>query len=140
MADVSISIDSGALSGSARFSFTPVDDTDVEGEETVTVSGTATGLTVNAAVLTIVDDDGADTTSGWISGVFLPASTFAAQCQVPRIGNDPRDNRPYPDVQGRTVERTTFCGPGATIRICGTTRSWIAIRGSTTIRWSTLTC
>ena len=48
------------------------------------------------------------TGSGWVSGVFLPASTFAAQCQDPRTGNDPRDNLPWPDIQGRTVDENNW--------------------------------
>ena len=106
--DFSISVAAGSDSGSTSFTFTPTNDTDDEQDETVTVSGAATGLTVNAAVLTIVDDDEAVSGSGWVSGVFLPASTFAAQCQTPRTGIDPSDNRPYPDVQGRTVDENNF--------------------------------
>ena len=54
------------------------------------------------------DDDEAGTGSGWISGVFLPAPTFAAQCRNPRTGNDPSNNRPYPDIQGRTVDENNW--------------------------------
>ena len=53
-------------------------------------------------------DDDTGSGSGWVSGVFLPADTFAAQCQNPRTGNDPSDNRPWPDVQGRTVDENNF--------------------------------
>ena len=103
-----INVAAGSLSGSASFTFSPTDDDDDEQDETVTVSGAAAGLTVNPAVLTIVDDDEAGSGSGWVSGVFLPASTFAAQCQTPRTGNDPRDGRPWPDVQGRTVDENNW--------------------------------
>lgn len=48
------------------------------------------------------------TGSGWISGQFLPASTFAAQCENPRTGTDPRDDLPYPDIQGRTVDENNW--------------------------------
>ncbi len=48
------------------------------------------------------------TGSGWISGQFLPASTFAAQCENPRTGTDPRDNLPYPDIQGRTLDENNW--------------------------------
>jgi len=54
------------------------------------------------------DRDQPDTGSGWVSGVFLPASTFAAQCVIPRTGNDPRDNLPWPDIQGRTVDENNW--------------------------------
>ena len=36
------------------------------------------------------DRDEPDTGSGWVSGVFLPASTFAAQCLNPRTGKRPQ--------------------------------------------------
>ena len=45
-----------------------------------------------------------DTGSGWVRDVFLPAATYAAQCADPRSGNDPRDNVPWPDIQGQTVD------------------------------------
>ncbi|WP_420633512.1 Calx-beta domain-containing protein [Candidatus Palauibacter sp.] len=50
-------IAAGATSGSGTFSITPTDDNADEGDETVTVSGTARGLTVDGATLVIVDDD-----------------------------------------------------------------------------------
>ena len=103
-----VTVAAGTRSGSASFAFTPTDDDDDEQDETVTVSGAAAGLTVNPAVLTIVDDDAAGSGSGWVSGVFLPASTFRWQCQNPRTGNDPRDGRPWPDVQGRVVDENNW--------------------------------
>ena len=54
------------------------------------------------------DTNGAGTGSGWVSGQFLPASTFAAQCEDPRTGTDPRDNRPFPDIQGRTLDENNW--------------------------------
>ena len=103
-----ITVTAGSGSGSASFTFSPTDDNEDEQDETVTVSGAAAGLTVNTAVLTIVDDDEAGSGSGWVSGVFLPASTFRWQCQNPRTGNDPRDGRPWPDVQGRAVDENNW--------------------------------
>ena len=55
--DVQITIPAGAASGEADFTLTPVNDVLAEGDETLTVSGTATGLTVDPATLTITDDD-----------------------------------------------------------------------------------
>ena len=45
--------------GTATFTLTPVDDTDGEGDETVTIAGTVTveTLTVNGTEVTIIDDD-----------------------------------------------------------------------------------
>ena len=40
----------------------------------------------------------------YMRGTFQPASNFAAQCKVPRTGNDPsNNNRPYPDRAGSTT-------------------------------------
>jgi C-terminal processing protease CtpA/Prc len=46
--------------------------------------------------------------SEWQQGVFLDASTFAAQCAAPRSGIDPATNAPYPDVQGSTLDENNF--------------------------------
>ena len=57
--DFTLTIAAYAKSGTGTFTFTPVDDTLAEGNETVGVSGTATGLTVYGANLTLTEDDGA---------------------------------------------------------------------------------
>jgi hypothetical protein len=41
--------------------------------------------------------------SGWVAGVFAPASDFEARCAVPRTGIDPGTGRPFPDVLGSTL-------------------------------------
>ncbi len=49
--------------------------------------------------------DAGSTSSSWTAGTYQPASTFAAQCATPRTGNDPTNNRPYPDKAGsKTTE------------------------------------
>ena len=58
VADFPLTILAGAVSGTAVFDFTPVDDDVFEGDETVAVGGSTTvGLAVDEAVLTIVEDD-----------------------------------------------------------------------------------
>ena len=52
-----ITIAAGATSASASFDLTVTDDNEAEGSERLTVSGEADGFTVNAAHLTIVDND-----------------------------------------------------------------------------------
>ena len=53
-----LTIPASAGSGTATFQFTPNDDTSMEGSETVTVSGTTSGITtINPATLTIIDND-----------------------------------------------------------------------------------
>ena len=56
-AAATLTIPAGQIGGSATLTFTPVDDTVVEDDETAQVSGTAEGLTVTAAGLTIEDND-----------------------------------------------------------------------------------
>ena len=56
----SITIPAGATSAEADFSLTPVNDTTVEGDETLQVSGTSP-LPVTPATLTLSDDDTAST-------------------------------------------------------------------------------
>ncbi len=58
------------------------------------------------------DDDGggggSGGTGGWTPGVFLPSSSFAAQCENPRSGIDPETGQPYPDVQGTVLDENNF--------------------------------
>ena len=56
-AAATLTIPAGRMNGSATLAFTPVDDTLAESDETAQVSGTAEGLTVTAAGLTIEDND-----------------------------------------------------------------------------------
>ena len=57
VAGFTLTIDSGATTGTATFMLTPDDDGVDEDDETVTVGGTAGSLTVTAAELSITDDD-----------------------------------------------------------------------------------
>ena len=56
-----LTISSGQTSGTGTFTLTPMDDNVAEGEETLTVSGSADGLTGDTAALTLADDDPAST-------------------------------------------------------------------------------
>ena len=53
----SLTIADGETSGTATLTFTAFQDTEVEGTETIIVSGTAEGLTVSDTVVSITDDD-----------------------------------------------------------------------------------
>ena len=57
VADFTLTIGSGATTGTATFMLTPDNDGVDEDDETVTVGGTAGSLTVTAAELSIADDD-----------------------------------------------------------------------------------
>ena len=52
-----LTIDTGQTSGTGTFTLKPVNDAVSEGDETVAVSGSASGLTVTAAAVTIGDDE-----------------------------------------------------------------------------------
>ena len=56
-----ITIAAGDASGTANFTLTPTDDVVDETDETITVRGTSTGLTVNSARISLTDDDAAPT-------------------------------------------------------------------------------
>ena len=54
---VPVRIAAGAASGTGTFTLTPVDDTEFESPETITVAGTLSGVTVTSASITLTDDD-----------------------------------------------------------------------------------
>ena len=59
--DFMVTIQAGQTSGTAQLSFDPSEDSLAEGDETVILTGSATGLTAGTATLTITDDDPAPT-------------------------------------------------------------------------------
>ena len=61
VADVTLTIPADAMSGTATFMLTPVDDAVDEPDETVAVTGTVAGLDVTGTGVTIGDDDAAPT-------------------------------------------------------------------------------
>ena len=61
VSDFTVTIGAGATSGTGTFTLTPTQDTVGEGDETISVGGTATGLTVTGASLTLTDDETAST-------------------------------------------------------------------------------
>ena len=61
VSDFVLTIPEGFVSGEATFTLTPEDDGVAEGDEAITVSGSAVGLSVEPAELTLEDDDEAST-------------------------------------------------------------------------------
>ena len=61
VADQTLTIAAGASSGQADFTLTPTQDVLAEGAEAISLDGTATGLTVTGATLSLTDDDAAPT-------------------------------------------------------------------------------
>ena len=55
--ELAVVVDAGSRSGTTVLTFAPVDDALVEGAETIEISGTAAGLTVTGAELTLADND-----------------------------------------------------------------------------------
>ena len=53
-----ITIPAGGTSDTGTFSLNPTDDSDHEGDETIIVAGTSSGITITHAILTITDNDG----------------------------------------------------------------------------------
>ena len=96
--DVTIPAQASAVSVADAFTLTPTDDTLVEGDETITVSGTTTGLKVNSTSVTLTDDDtppeinllvapssvseGASATTVTVTATFSNVSTYAADTTV----------------------------------------------------------
>ena len=48
------------------------------------------------------------TSTAWQAGVFKPQSDFANKCAVPRTGIDPRNNKPFTDIQGTLLDEKNF--------------------------------
>ncbi len=69
--DLTVTIPAGSTSGTATFTLTPTDDSLGEGDETLSVTGTADGLTVTGTALTIADDE---TVSTGVTLTVVPAS------------------------------------------------------------------
>ncbi len=81
-----ITIPAGGTTASTTFAITPVSDTLVEtGGETVTVEGSSGSLTVNAATLTITDDDAAPVIS--IAAQSVSEGAGSATLTVTRTGD-----------------------------------------------------
>ena len=58
---LSVTVAALATTGTTLLTFTPTQDLVYEGDETITVSGTATGLTVTGTTLTLTDDEAVPT-------------------------------------------------------------------------------
>ncbi len=54
---ITITIPANQLSATTTLTITPLEDNDIEGDETIVITGEGTGITVTDAVVTITDDD-----------------------------------------------------------------------------------
>ena len=55
--DFTVTVPAGSTRAQGTFTLTPADDSDVEGDEALSVSGSATGLSTRGATVTIEDDE-----------------------------------------------------------------------------------
>ena len=69
VAELALDIPAGGTTGVGTFMLTPVDDTEIEGKETISISGSASGLTVNGTSLTLTDKE--EVSAEWYLGVKL---------------------------------------------------------------------
>ena len=72
VADFDIEIPVGGTSGTGAFKLTPIDDTEGEDDETITFSGSATGMTVTGTSLTLTDYE--EASAQWWHGARLSVS------------------------------------------------------------------
>ena len=76
VSNFNVKISAGQTSGTATFDLKSTDDSVLEGSETIGVAGTATGLTVNSATLTLADNDSAAVTVNDASAAEGSSMTF----------------------------------------------------------------
>ena len=72
VASLALEIPAGGTTGTGAFKLTPIDDTEVEGKETISVSGSASGLTVTGTSLTLTDKE--EVSAEWWYGARLSVS------------------------------------------------------------------
>ena len=106
-----ITIPSGQTTGTAQLSFDPSGDALAEGDETVILTGTATGLTSGTATLTITDDDPAPTT---VSLSLNPTSVSESAASTAITVTASFNNSPLPTATTVTVSRTGGTATSAT--------------------------
>ena len=98
-----VTIQDGQTSGTAQLSFDPTGDGLAEGDETVILTGSATGLTAGTATLTITDDDAAPTA---ITLSLNPAAVGESAPATAVTVTASLNNSPLPTATTVTVSRT----------------------------------
>ena len=89
-AELTLTIEAGTTEATDTFVLTPISDAEDEGDgETVSVTGTVSGLPVTAAKLTIVDDDGRGLT---VSRTALTVSEGRSAEYTVRLASQPTDS------------------------------------------------
>ena len=69
---LALEIPAGGTTGTGAFKLTPIDDKEIEGKETISISGSASDLSVNGTSLTLTDKN--EVTAEWWYGARLSVS------------------------------------------------------------------
>ena len=103
ISDFTVTIQDGQTSGTAQLSFDPRGDGLAEGDETVILTGTTTGLDAGTATLTITDDDAAPTA---VMLSLNPAAVGESAAATAVTVTASLNNSPLPTATTVTVSRT----------------------------------
>ena len=103
ISDFTVTIQDGQTSGTATLSFDPTGDSLAEGDETVILTGSATGLTAGTATLTITDDDAAPTA---VTLSLNPTAVGESATATAVTVTASLNNSPLPTATTVTVSRT----------------------------------
>ena len=103
ISDFTVTIPSGQTSGTATLSFDPTGDNLAEGDETVILTGSVSGLTSGMATLTITDDDAAPTA---VTLSLNPAAVGESATATTVTVTASLNNSPLPTATTVTVSRT----------------------------------
>ena len=106
-----VTVPSGQTSGTAQLSFDPSGDSLAEGDETVILTGSVSGLTSGTATLTITDDDPAPTA---ITLSLNPAAVGESAAATAVTVTASLNNSPLPAATTVTVSRTGGTATSAT--------------------------
>ena len=71
-ASLELEIPAGGTTGTGAFTLTPIDDTEIEGKETISISGSASGLSVSGTSLELRDKE--EVTAEWWFGARVSVS------------------------------------------------------------------
>ena len=111
---VTLTIAANAQSGTAPLTLTPVNDTIIEPDETVTIEGTATGFTVIGAEVSILDADEPAITLSFVQGNFRQIDEDAGPLAVGLTATTAGSTAPTRDIVVKVETVLILTGPEAT--------------------------
>ncbi len=139
-----VTIPANMLSGTASFNLTVTEDTVVDPDETLTVSGTATSFTITSTTLTITDNDTAPTSIALslnpTSVMEGAATTVVVTAEFPGNATLTTATEVTVSVAGGTAEAADFTASPAAITVTipagatrGTANCSLAVTGDTLV-------